>query len=151
MTSKAEGAVMFSGPMFTPVVDGARTSVQNKEGAHYNTYATRDQDSALAFLRECFPNAKSINAMNFVLFSTSGIHGSYKTIEEVDADIIEYGDVEREDDDDRPSRYVTYLLVQPRIVSMTYGNCACRTLADVKFLKQLRRWSWKAVEKIGAP
>lgn len=101
-----------------------------------------------------------MNYDNFVVFSTSGVHGMYTTIEEVERSIRKYGpdgcacDQELKLADDCKHGYqpreVTFLLVQPRIVSMTYGNVECRTLDDVKFLKRLRRESWKAVQTIGA-
>ncbi len=40
-------------------------------------------DLTLADLKGMFPDAKA-NEMNFVLFSTSGVHGSYATIEQVE-------------------------------------------------------------------
>lgn len=140
----------LSGPMFMPSSDPYRRSSFDKQGAHYNIYATHTPDTALQMLREWFPDGAGINYMNFVLFSTSGVHGMYTTIEEVEQDIKEYGDNPPDDDDEYHPREVTFLLVQPRIVGLTYGNCACRTLDDVKFLKRIRELSWLATQQIGA-
>lgn len=140
---------MFSGPMFEPSRDPYRKSVYGKEGGHYNIFATHNPDTALAMLRQWFPTGDEPGEMNFVLFSTSGVHGMYTTIEEVEDDIAKYGDNPPEDNEYHP-REVTFLLVQPRIVGMTYGNCACLTIDDVQYLKRLRAASWKAVPVIGA-
>lgn len=144
--------VTLGGPMFLPAQDEFRSSVFGKSGGHYNTFASRDPDKALRMLREWFSKKGAMNEMNFILFSTSGIHGMYTTIEECERSIRKYGPVPPEVDDDSDDyhpREVTFLLVQPRIVSMTYGNATCRTLDDVKFLKRLRAASWKAMQKIG--
>jgi len=49
------------------------------------------------------------NQNNIVLFSTSGIHGSYTTIEEVE----EWLHLEEKDPDEQIDR-VTFLVVRPR-------------------------------------
>jgi hypothetical protein len=101
---------------------------------HYTTFWLRDDDSGMTALRDMFPDAEA-DEMNFVLFSTSGVHGSYCTIEEV------------ESDPDRST--VTFLVVHPRLVTLRYGNCVPQTEDDFSFLKKLRANSHKAVLKIG--
>jgi hypothetical protein len=76
-------------------------------------------------LREIFPDGEA-NALNFVMFSTSGSHGSYLTIEEVAASL----------DSDEPER-LTVLVIQPRVVWMLYGAIEI-TAADVPYLLKLR-------------
>lgn len=61
---------------------------------------------AMAALREMFPEGKA-DDLNFVLFSTSGVHGSYCSIEAAEAE---------------PDLGVTFLIVQPRIVGLRYGK-----------------------------
>ena len=85
-------------------------------------------------LKELFPEPKA-NALNFVLFSTSGVHGSYLTIEEA----LE---------DEEGGNEVTVLVCHPRIVHMQYGNVKV-TPENVEYLKQLRQSSWDAVATIG--
>lgn len=89
----------------------------------------------MAALREMFPNGEA-NGLNFVLFSTSGVHGTYATIEAVE---------------DKPAIGLTFLIVQPRIVGLKYGNCEPKTPEDFAFLKKLRASSWRAVATIGGP
>ena len=76
-------------------------------------------------LREIFPDGEA-NQMNFCLFSTSGVHGSYWTIEEVELN---------------QSPEVTFLIVHPRLVAMQYGNVEPKTAEDFAFLKKLRQSS----------
>lgn len=87
----------------------------------------------MAALRQMFPDGKA-DDLNFCLFSTSGVHGTYCTIEDAEA-----GEV----------RDVTFVVVQPRIVGIRYGNCEPRTPEDFAFLKALRASSREAVATIG--
>lgn len=92
-------------------------------------------------LREMFPDAEA-NELNAALFSTSGVHGTYCTIEEVEEDM-------QRTVRDGP-RDVTFLVIQPRIVCLRYGNCKPETADDIAFLKKLRASSAKALSAIGA-
>lgn len=124
------------------------TENQAPDPAHWtrSMSATRDSDDpyygvmrlatgadSMAALREMFPEGKA-DDLNFCLFSTSGVHGTYCTIE--DAEAGEVSDV-------------TFVVVQPRIVGIRYGNCEPRTPEDFAFLKTLRESSRQAVATIG--
>ena len=134
-----------SGPMFEGSTSGPWTSSLHKSGAHYNIYGCRDENG-MAALREFFPDGQA-NAMNVALFSTSGVHGMYTTIEEAEAAMLR-GHKDEDGEDTVPS--VTFLIVQPRIVCNRYGNCLPKTADDIAFLKTLRASSWKALLTIGA-
>lgn len=146
---------IFSGPMFEPTEDLFRKSVHGKSGGHYNIFELKDEATGLDLFKQSFPNpSEDISEMNFVLFSTSGVHGSYVSIEEIEAGLAKYGDdPEFPEDVDWPEGWegnrLTILLVQPRIVGMTYGNVKVK-LEDIPYLKALREASWKAVQEIGA-
>lgn len=88
-------------------------------GGHYSIYKAIH---GMEVLRLVFPDGQA-NEMNFCLFSTSGVHGSYRTIEEEEQD---------------PGYGVTFLIVQPRIVSLTYGNAYPTNEEDFNFLYKLR-------------
>ncbi|TPM89876.1 hypothetical protein [Mesorhizobium sp. B2-1-3A] len=79
-------------------------------------------------LRSLFPEGEA-NALNFVMFSTSGTHGSYLTIEEVAASL----------GSDEPSK-LTVLVIQPRVVRLLYGEIEI-TADDVPYLQNLRESS----------
>ena len=141
----------LSGPMFEPSetmfwqASDCMRCRHRKEGAHYNIFNVRGVNG-MAALREMFPNGDA-NELNFVLFSTSGVHGTYGTIEDAEA-IVARGFKDEDGDESHPS--VTFLLVHPRIVCLRYGNCEPTTADDFAFLKRLRSTSWAAVLTIGA-
>lgn len=88
-------------------------------------------EDGMSDLRSIFPKGEA-DHMNLCLFSTSGTHGSYLTIEDVAASL----------DADEPAR-LTVLVVQPRTVRMLYGEIDIAR-EDVDFLIRLRE-STKAV------
>lgn len=94
-------------------------------------------------LKEFFKDSEP-NEMNFVLFSTSGSHGTYTTIEEAAKVYLE--DLP-EEDFGLPE--VTFVLIQPRIVCLRYGNALIKSKEDIEFLKQLRDKSKKVIQYIG--
>jgi hypothetical protein len=106
-------------------------------------YSVHELDAAsrgMAVLRSIFPDGEA-DALNMVLFSTSGTHGNYATIEDVEAD--------RANDID--DSQVTFLVLCPRVVSLRFGNCVPQTPDDFAFLKSLRTTSQKAFQSIGIP
>lgn len=84
---------------------------------------------AMDVLRAIFPTAQA-DDLNFVLFSTSGVHGHYGTIEDAEAHLRQPGEDTHHD--------VTFLVVNPRTVTLRYGNCQPKTQDDIDFLKALR-------------
>jgi hypothetical protein len=131
--------VPLSGPMFEAAKSRYWQSLMGKTGAHYNHYVLVDDELGMEALRDFFPDAKA-DEMNFVLFSTSGIHGTYQTIEE-----------SQEELKDGPPVGITFVIVQPRLVSVRYGNATPRNQDDIDFLKRLRQSSWDVVQGIGRP
>jgi len=89
----------------------------------------------MTLLREMFPDAVA-GELNFVLFSTSGVSGHYLTIEEVE-------------NMPEGNRSLTFVIVAPRIIRLSYGNCIPESKDDFEFLKKLRETSHAAVSKIG--
>jgi hypothetical protein len=113
---------------------------QRPDSAHYSVMSLINPDSGMDALREMFPDAEA-NDLNAVLFSTSGVHGTYCTIEAVEEDLARV-------DRDGP-RDVTFLIVHPRLVSLRYGCCEPKTADDIDFLKRLRKSSHAALSGIG--
>lgn len=104
-------------------------------GSHYSVFRQRLSVPGMDALREIFPKAKA-DEMNFVLFSTSGVHGTYQTIEEEEAE---------------PGTGITFLVVHPRMVTLRYGIAHPKTPDDFHFLRCLRHSSMQAVQTIGMP
>jgi hypothetical protein len=110
------------------------------DSVHYSVMALDNPNNGMAALREMFPEAKA-DELNMVLFSTSGVHGTYCTIEEVEEDMAR---PEREG-----PRDVTFVIVQPRLVAMRYGCCEPQSADDIDFLKRLRASSHAALATVG--
>jgi hypothetical protein len=115
-------------------------NISGKEGFHYSIMRREEGSSAIELLRELFPDGEA-NELNFCLFSTSGVHGLYNTIEEAEQSFT--------DEEEDSTNCVTFLVVHPRTVSLRYGNCYPETREDFQFLKKLRETSHKAVAGIG--
>lgn len=113
---------------------------KNKQhNAYYSVIRVADGTEGMDALRGMFPDAEA-NELNLVLFSTSGVHGTYITIEEAEHELInpEYGSPE-----------VTFLVVHPRLASVRYGVCNPTNQADIDYLKRLRDSSHRAIARIG--
>ena len=109
-----------------------------KESNYYSVLRLNSGASGITALRALFPTGEA-DHMNLVLFSTSGIHGSYTTIEAAEQALH----------NEENLLSVTFLVLQPRIVTMRYGNCTPETVEDVQFLKRLRETSMKEIAGIG--
>jgi len=77
--------------------------------------------------------------MNLCLFSTSGVHGSYMTIEEFEEEMILSSEITNEEES---TPEITFLIICPRTVTLYYGNCCPKTQEDIEYLKRLRQLSW---------
>lgn len=81
-------------------------------------------------LKEIYPKGVA-NDLNMVMFSTSGVHGTYSSIEDLETAI-------KTNDPEYEGNYkLTVLSIHPRIVSMQYGHIEI-TLDDIDYLKKLR-------------
>lgn len=109
--------------------------------AHYSVMRKQSGVEGMDALREMFPDAKA-DELNFVLFSTSGVHGTYNTIEEAET-FLKGKSVDGYSE-------VTFIIVHPRLVAMRYGVCEPTNQDDIDYLKQLRSSSQEAVALIGA-
>ena len=111
------------------------------DSAHYSVMRVAPNTEGMDALRAMFPEAKA-NELNFVLFSTSGVHGTYNAIEEAEQFL--------NGEDAESYSEVTFVVVHPRLVAMRYGVCSPANQDDIDYLKQLRASSQEAVAGIGA-
>lgn len=81
--------------------------------AHYSIFSLLKGVEGMDAIRKFFPHGVA-DEMNLILFSTSGVHGSYTTIEDIEE--ILNGTSEETDTE------LTFLIVQPRIVALRYGR-----------------------------
>ncbi len=145
--------LLIGGAMAQRREDSTRKSVHGKDGGHYNTFSCKPGEE-MRLLKDIFPNGQA-NELSFVLFSTSGVHGTYSTIEaqwdqrderqkEIDED--EYLEL---DEKYQHSPEVTFLIIQPRLCTTTHGNVKITCQEDADYLKKLRQTSWEVVKEIG--
>ena len=101
-------------------------------------YTTNEIETADAMdtLRQWFPEGRA-NNLNFVIFSTSGVHGTHHTIEDSEASWYAVP--------------VTFLLICPRTVKTYWGNCLPQTPDDFDFLKRLRASSREVLAGFNQP
>ena len=94
-------------------------------------------------LREMFADGEA-DHLTVALFSTSGIHGSYTTIEDIE-DTLARGPDPFSDD-----CALTVLVLRPRTCVLLYGQ-VCVGVTDIAWLKRLRDSSHAAMAAIGRP
>jgi hypothetical protein len=117
---------------------GFENVCKNRTSAYYSVFRQIDEEIGMATLRTLFQG--SVNELNLVLFSTSGVHGTYTTIEQAE-DCIKKGGQGFLD--------ITFLIIHPRLVTLKYGLCTPKNQNDIDFLKWLRQESKKALMNIG--
>lgn len=92
-------------------------------------YAVFQSFEDISDLRELFPEGKA-DEMNWVFLSTSGVHGSYTTLDELESDPDFL-------DDDGKMR-ITVLVLHPRLCSIVYGEMRFER-GDIPYLRGLAR------------
>lgn len=90
-------------------------------------------DKGLEALRALFPAGKA-DGQGFVLFSTGGVHGSYRTLEQEELE---------------PGLGVCFMVIEPRLVLTRYGVVYPKSGEDFIYLARLRETSWKAIGAVG--
>jgi len=118
-----------------------KSNIWNFEAGQEPAYVTVGcrEGMGMEGLRRLFPEGRA-NEENVVLFSTSGVHGSYKTLEDMEREVIG----QREGDG-----AVTFVVVHPRTCCLRYGVCEPQNGDDIAFLKGLRESSREAMVRIG--
>lgn len=99
-------------------------------------YTVNDAVHSIDDLRAMFPTGQA-DEMNWCFLSTSGVHGSYTTLD----------DIERgPDEDGYEDNHVTVLVVAPRMVRCNYGHIEIRA-EDIPWLRRLVASTLEAVAK----
>lgn len=98
---------------------------------HYKTIKLESMDE----VKEIFPDG-SADDLNWCVLSTSGVHGSYGVLDDLDFEPDEHGD---------KNDYITVLIIHPRLVVLRYGTIQV-TKADVPYLRGLVKSTLKAIE-----
>lgn len=99
------------------------------EPTYYATYPL----TSMAHVRQLFPSGRA-DELNWLLCSTSGVHGSYVTLEDCER-LLRHPDPEETLGGDTEVT-ITILVIQPRIVRTYWGDLPI-TLADIPLLREL--------------
>lgn len=97
-------------------------------------------------LKLYFPDAEA-NLDNWCLFSTSGTHGTYIALDDIEryfSDSKRF--IKEENGGEAYSPNLTVLVIRPRLVSMLYGHVTILQ-EDIPYLKQLASSSLKNIVK----
>lgn len=123
---------------------------EDRAGGHYTTNAICGD--AMDIIRQLEPND-----INWIFLSTSGVHGTYCTLDDVEDRLWNLSDEElrkvdyAEDDEDwkRPTEDdITVLIVLPRMVTTMYGTAIIRTREDVALLRKRVEQTFKGIERL---
>lgn len=101
---------------------------------YYATFRI-DPEEAWDTLKNIFPTGEA-DELNLIFFATSGIHGSYTTIEQIE-NLFE--DREQREDYGDQWNYLTFVILKPRIVQTLYGNLPIESAQQIEFVKQLQK------------
>lgn len=137
----------FSGPMAEPAKNENFVSQFGKQGGHYNLFRI---EGGMRAIRDIFPDGRA-DALNLFFCGTSGVHGTYATIEEIESALAKYGDDATFAEGEWPEDHhdeLTVVIVHPRLCTLRYGNVRV-TMADIPYLKKLRASSWEAAQTVG--
>lgn len=99
-------------------------------------YTVNDSIHSVDDLRSIFPTGEA-DEMNWCFLSTSGVHGSYTTLDDLEAG---------PEDDGYEWTSVTVLVVAPRMVRCNYGHIEVGK-EDIPWLRRLVSSTLEAVAK----
>lgn len=88
-------------------------------------------------LKAFFENDKA-DHMNMLMGSTSGIHGSYTTLDDLEMPDPETAadNAESGFDMSHPEAF-TFVVIQPRVCRLTYGTIGIRSIDDMNWLRNI--------------
>jgi len=95
--------------------------------SHYKNIHIKEE--SVDYLKEYFEDG--VDDMNFIMFGTSGIHGTRTDLDDIEECYEKY-----EEGHEDFSNYLTFLIIRPRMVSMLYGNIYVKK-DEIPFLRKL--------------
>jgi len=113
----------------------------NPEYCHHTHYTTQRLES-FQDIEEFFPEAEA-DDLNWFFTGTSGVHGTYTTLEEIE----KAWDITDGEQEGYEGRNVTVLIVKPRMVTCVYGDVTIETKEQLSFLKKLAESTKKIISE----
>jgi hypothetical protein len=111
--------------------------------AHYTISQIKTMDE----IRQFWGDDPKPNELNWMIGSTSGVHGSYATLDQIEAcfkDECDCPDDEKTDDYHHRQEF-TVLICRPRLVALTYGSIPV-TLEELPYLRTIITRSLQAIQ-----
>jgi len=105
---------------------------------HYHVF---DGLETIDDLKKIFPQGKA-DSLNWVFLSTSGIHGSYVSLDDLEKD----PDF-KEDIDEEGNANITVLVVHPRMCCIKFGQMRFNLKKDSAYLRGLVKSTVEEIEK----
>lgn len=99
-------------------------------------YTVNETIQTIDDLRAMFPSGEA-DELNWCFLSTSGVHGSYTSLDDIAAG---------PDEDGYEDNYVTVLVVAPRMIRCNYGHIEI-SVHDIPWLRRLVSSTLEAVAK----
>lgn len=147
---------MLSGHMELRKRCGPFESICDRDGGHYSIYAVASdgltRELEIGWFYDNWPTGEA-DKDNLFFFSTSGVHGTYTSLEEVEFALRNpeiYAQWYGEEWDGRPPA-VTFSVYQPRTITVWYGNVRVNTLDDIAYLKKLRASTASVIADMANP
>lgn len=100
---------------------------------HYQVFHTI---KTINDIKNVFPEGE-VDELNWCVFSTSGVHGTYATLDEIEQEIADGEDTISD---------LTVLVIMPRMVKMLYGNIQVNE-EDIPYLRKLANSSIESINK----
>lgn len=120
----------------------------NEWGSHYTVNSV--PGDGMEFLRNFQPND-----INYVFLSTSGVHGTYCNLDQIELLFVPGKEEEARKalgiypGEELPKeREITFCALLPRMVTTFYGNATVRSMEDVKYLRRLTEQTITGVLKL---
>ena len=98
------------------------------ETTHYHVF---DSIKTIEDLKTIFPDGKA-DDLNWVFLSTSGVHGTYTSLDDLEKD-PDYA----ENIDDEGNTHITVLVLHPRMCCIKFGEMKFNLKADSAYLRGL--------------
>lgn len=109
-------------------------------------YSVLNTIKSIDDIKNVFPVGEA-DELNFCMFSTSGVHGTYTTLDDIEkyySDSKKFDKEENGGEEYTPK--LTALIIHPRLVGIKYGNINVEK-EDIPYLRKLADSSVEAMRK----
>lgn len=102
--------------------------------------------SSMADVRDIWGDDPRPTELNYMLGSTSGVHGSYATLDEIETCFNRTCACDPDDNFHDETMGFTVLMIHPRLVKLRYGHIEI-TRADIPYLRTIITRSMEEIKR----